>query len=115
MYETYSLIYCNAPLTGNVWNSALETSSLSVLFRNKKIPKETDERKKLRLERDKNEAGYSILHCKSLRTVLGVKTNPRRGDLLEGLTYLCIYSYTWLRFFTVKGYKAKTAEEKKGI
>lgn len=55
-------------------------------------------------------------HCKSFSSMLGVfKTTPKIGDLLEGLTYLSIYSYSWLRFITIKGYKAETAKEKRGV
>lgn len=55
-------------------------------------------------------------YFKSFSSMLEVfKTIPRIGDLLEGLIYLSIYSYSWLRFITIKGYKAETVKEKRGV
>lgn len=57
---------------------------------------------------------YYLFHEYIFFTLLGYhKTSPSLGDSLEELTELSIWSYSELKFITVKRYKVCTNQQRK--
>lgn len=42
----------------------------------------------------------------------GLQDHPKYDDLLEGITVFSVWVYSWLRFISAKGYKAKSTKGK---